>query len=309
LYYPFLKYPKLYNLIWSFHFYFIGLGLFLLAFYSLLRYFYSRRLSILGVFSVVSTWSFSKILGVDYFAAMTTTGSVLWIWSIMWSTRSGTYRSGLFTGLVGTYLVLIYSLNILLIPVGLFYCYRLFLKERTVWYRRQWLKYNAFGVVISLAVLLSDIPYLSYEIGHYSLLKYNVIDFIYRKAFFTIAPIGLLLMALYFFNKSRLVLTFVNFDQDKVKEVIYGVVAVVLLGVAFLPNMISGFSIIWMLSFFSLIPIEWIFQSISRLRSKRNLIYAMYILICLLDSQLENRFRIIGKMFLEIESFKYFIQL
>jgi hypothetical protein len=54
---------------------------------------------------------------------------------------------------------------------------------------------------------------------------------------------------------------------------------------------------IWVLSFLSLIPIELIFQSISRLRSKRNMIYLIYILICLLDSHFEGRVKIFLKIF------------
>ncbi len=65
----------------------------------------------------------------------------------------------------------------------------------------------------------------------------------------------------------------------------------------------------WVLTVFSLIPLEWIFQSISRLRSKRNAIYALYILVCLLDSHFEGRVRIIGKMFLEDEIFKFINQI
>lgn len=103
--------------------------------------------------------------------------------------------------------------------------------------------------------------------------------------------------------------TYVSFDKEKVKEALFGISILLFLGLFLNRSYISGFNLIWMLSFFALVPLEWIFQSISRLRSKRNMIYAMYILVCLLDSHLENRFRIIGKLFLEIESLKYFIEL
>ena len=128
LYYPFIQFPKLYNLIWSFHFYFFGLGTFVFGFYCILRYFFSRRLSMLGVFSVISTWSFARILSNDYFAAMSTTVPLIWIWSYMWSTKSATYRSGLVTGLVLMYLTMINPLNFVLLPVTLLSMYFLFLK-------------------------------------------------------------------------------------------------------------------------------------------------------------------------------------
>jgi hypothetical protein len=309
LYYPFSSYPKLYNLIWSFHFYFIGLGVFLLTFYCLLRYFFSRRLSMLGVFSVLSTWSFSKILGEDYFAAVSTTVSVLWLWSLMWSTRSGTYRSGLFTGLACMYITIINPTNIALLPIGLFFTYKIFLNNRTAWYKKQWLKYNLLGAFLSLLVFSYSLGEQQITFNNIEILLTSLLDYIYRKAFYIISPIGLGLTLFYLSNRSRLFFTYVNFDRNKFNEVIFGITAILLVGIVFNPYLVTGFSLIWILSFFALIPIEWIFQSISRLRSKRNLIYAMYILVCLLDSHLENRFRIIGKMFLEIESLKYFIQL
>ena len=309
LYYPFSSYPKLYNLIWSFHFYFIGLGVFLLTFYCLLRYFFSRRLSMLGIFSVLSTWSFSKILGEDYFASVSTTVSVLWLWSIMWSTRSGTYRSGLFTGLACMYLTIINPINIVLLPIGLFFTYKIFLNNRTDWYKKQWLKYNLLGGLLSLLIFSYSLGEQDIIMNNAEMFFSNLMDYIYRKAFYIIAPIGLGLTLFYLTNRSRLFFTYVNFDRNKFNEVIFGITSIILVGILVNPYLVSGFSLIWILSFFALIPIEWIFQSISRLRSKRNLIYAMYILVCLLDSHLESRFRIIGKMFLEIESLKYFIQL
>lgn len=309
LYYPFSEFPKLYNLTWNFHFYFVGLGIFSITFYCLLRYFFSRRLALLGVFSVLSTWSFSRILGQDYFASMTTTVGLLWIWSLMWSTRSGTYRSGLFTGLVCSYLTMINALNIVFLPIGIVFTYLVFMNNRTPWFRKQWVKYNLFGACISLSIFIFGAESLDVNFNNFDLLWENIANFIYRKAFFTIAPIGLLLALFYLAKRSRVFFTYVNFDQNKFKEVIFGTLIIIFLGTVLNPKLLSGFSLVWILSFFSLIPIEWIFQSISRLRSKRNLIYAMYIIVCLLDSHLETRFRIIGKMFLEIESLKYFITL
>ncbi|MBT4793500.1 MAG: hypothetical protein HON90_18150 [Halobacteriovoraceae bacterium] len=309
LYLPFLKFPKLFNLIWSFHFYFIGIGLFLLVFYSMLRYFFSRRLSLLGVFSIVSTWSFAKILGADYFSAVSTTAPILWIWSLMWSTHSGTYRSGLLTGLICVYLVIINPLNIFLLPIGILFTFRFFLGDKTLWYKKQWIRYNLMGVMLSVPIAFYGLLNFEFELFNNSLFYLSIFDYIYRKAFYVISPIGVLLTLIYVLNHSKLLFTYVNFDDGKLKEILFGILIYITLGILVNPSLVTGFSILWMLSFFALIPIEWIFQSISRLRSKRNLIYAMYILVCLLDSHLESRFRIIGKMFLEIESFKYFIQL
>ncbi len=53
----------------------------------------------------------------------------------------------------------------------------------------------------------------------------------------------------------------------------------------------------WVLALLSLFPLELLFQRISRLRSSRNLIYAAYILIALLDSHFEGRVKILYRMF------------
>jgi hypothetical protein len=69
-YIPFMKYPKLFNLAWSYHFYFYGLSFYLVAVYGILRFFVSRRLSILGIFAAVSTWSLPKMLDADFMTVL-----------------------------------------------------------------------------------------------------------------------------------------------------------------------------------------------------------------------------------------------
>jgi len=310
LYYPFSAYPKLYNLIWSFHFYFIGMGLFTVSFYGLLRHFFSRRLAMLGLFSLLSTWSYSRILAVDYFYSLTTTIPLLWTWAVLWSTTSGTYRSGIFTGLMCSFATIINVLNIILLPITLLSFYFVFLKNSTLWYKRQWLKYNILGAVIAILVFFSQIHTVQFmELSQLSLLLNQLGELIYRKAFFAIAPLGLLLVLSLYLKNTKTYLNFLNFNITKFKELAICLMAIFFMGLFINSEFIKGYSLVWILAFFSLIPLEWIFQSISRLRSKRNLIYAMYILVCLLDSHLENRIRTVGKIFLNEESLKYFIQL
>jgi hypothetical protein len=227
----------------------------------------------------------------------------------MWSSRSGTYRSGLFTGLICAYLTMINPLNFVLLPCGIFLSYFFFLSDRTPWFKKQWVKYNVMGSMLSVVVFFIGIEAKEIAFINGTFAWEILLDHIYRKAFFIISPIGFVMMMLYLTNSSRHFLSFVIFDKRKIAEILVGMGVLVFWGFFFNPDFLKGFSLIWILSFFALIPIEWIFQSISRLRSKRNLIYAMYALVCLFDSHLENRFRIIGKLFLEIESFKYFIQL
>lgn len=95
-YYPFRKYPELFKIAWCLHYYIIGVGVFMLVFYAFLRFFVSRRLSLLGLFVLISSWSFSKILAVNSGHAIVATYSLLWIWTTLWVTKSSTYRSGFF---------------------------------------------------------------------------------------------------------------------------------------------------------------------------------------------------------------------
>ena len=308
LYYPFKEVPMLYNLVWNFHFYFIGIGSFLLAFYCLLRYFFSRRLSMLGTYAIISSWSLSRLVVNDFFTAVTSGLPLIWLWSLMWSTRSGTYRSGLFTGLVAFYMALFNPAYIALMPLTLLGVYFLFLPQKTDWYKKQWLKYNVFGAVMGLIVAVLSMPQEGLFVFDGAYLLSSVQDSIFRKAFFIIAPLGAILIFLYLTNLSNYLLTYVNIDRKKLGEVLSGILAISALGFLVSTSFYHGVTTLWVLSFFALFPIEWIFQSISRLRSKRNLIYGMYILVCLLDSQMENRIRIVAKMFLDNESLKYLIQ-
>ena len=302
------EFPKLYNLVWNFHFYFIGIGSFLFAFYCLLRYFFSRRLSMLGTYAIISSWSLSRLVVNDFFNAVTSGLPLVWLWSVLWSTRSGTYRSGLFTGLIFFYLVLFNPVYILLMPLTLLGVYFGFLPKKTTWFKRQWLKYNVFGAVLGLLIAVVSLA----DPSHFSLQQSSVLsllqDAVIRKAFFIIAPLGLILIFLYVTNLSNYLLTYINLDRKKLNEVLFGMGVLVFFGFLLSPNFFNGLAPLWALSFLALFPIEWIFQSISRLRSKRNLIYGMYILVCLLDSQMENRIRIVAKMFLDNESLKYLIQ-
>lgn len=300
LYYPFHRYSRLYNLAWCLHTYFLSIGFYLLAFYGVLRFFLSRRLSILGVFTVISTWSFAKILGNNYFAATTTTFSVLWVWSMMWSTKSSTYRSGLFVGLVNYFGTIINPGYVILFPIQLLLFNFVFLRDKTKWYRRQFLKYTIFGGILMLFTVGS---HLEHNLDLHGLgidgIFTEITTLIGRKAFFTIFPLGLGLVIFHRFIPKIRYLSHFNLDYQKLDELGYSLIILFVVSTFLMSDLMSGLGMIWVLSIFSLFPLEWIFRSISRLRSKRNLIFVVYILISLLDSHFEGRLRTIGRIFLE----------
>ena len=95
-YFPFYDYPSINKMAWGLHFYCIGMAILILTFYALLRYFFSRRVSILGVFALLSSWSYPKLLISNLHWPITSTFLLTWLWAILWATKSQTYRCGLF---------------------------------------------------------------------------------------------------------------------------------------------------------------------------------------------------------------------
>lgn len=156
-FFPFRRFPHLMNLGWNMHFYFVSFSIYLLAFYGILRFFISRRLSILGLFALVSTWSFALFLKKDIYACASTTFAVLWVWSILWCVKSATYRSGLMYGLLCYYGVTLNYNHFFLFPVGLALLYFYFLRENTEWYRNQFVKYTSLGLFLILLTLITHI--------------------------------------------------------------------------------------------------------------------------------------------------------
>jgi hypothetical protein len=293
-FYPFRRFPHLMNLGWSMHLFFVSMGLYLLAFYGIMRFFLSRRLSILGLFALVSTWSFSLFLKKDPYIAATTSFTVLWVWSILWCVKSSTYRSGLMYGLL-CYTGVVLNFNfIFLFPLGLGLLYFFFLKESTDWYRGQFIKYTTLGMFLILVTLIThvDLRFFDQVYTFKQLFSYlNVV--IKRKAFYALSVIGLVSLLIMIFNPNRKTLTTLTLDVKRLREFTVLVFCLILLSLFVEKDFAQSFGLLWFVVFLSIFPLEWIFQSISRLRSRRNFIYMIYVMVCLLDSHFEGRIRIL----------------
>lgn len=290
-YYPFLKYPQLVRLAWCLHYYFINLGLFLFCFYALLRFFVSRRLSLLGVFGLLSSWSWSQLLMGEFGISLSSTYSLLWIWTMLWVTRSSTYRTGLFLGLVGFYGTLInYQWWFLWFPQLLLMYF--FLNKKTTWFKKQTLRYSLFGLLLTIVALVShsnlDQSYINLDFNY----VLNLFGIFKRKAFFILSPFGFLLSFWCCFKVSSNLNRQLKLDDTYLQQLGIGCLILSLYDFFSTSGIFSGFSFMWILTIFSLIPIELIFQKMSRLRSRRNIVYLFYILICLLDSHFEERVKI-----------------
>lgn len=295
-YYPFYKYPDLLRLAWSFHFYFVNLGLFLFCFYALLRFFVSRRLSLLGVFALLSSWSWTKVLVADFGTALFETYSLLWIWTLLWVTRSSTYRTGLFLGLVGFYgTIIFYQWWTLWIPLlALIY---FFLSDKTSWFKRQGFRYASFGLGLSVvAFITSSSPIDAQWHFNFEYLE-QVFAIFKRKAFFSLAPLGLVMVLVACFRPQSQLTYNLKVDHTYLRHLMIAMIVLIAFNLLGGSGIFGSFSLMWSFALFSLIPLELIFQTMSRLRSSRNMIYLIYILICLLDSHFEGRVKIILRSF------------
>ena len=125
----------------------------------------------------------------------------------------------------------------------------------------------------------------------------EAIPLVGRKAFNTLAIIGVVVIFIkYFYSQSK---NFKNFNLDTQKTTQVGILIITLIfySVFFEYNIIQGFGTMWPIALLALLPFELLFQKISRLRSSRNMIYLIYILICLLDSRFEERVKIFLHLF------------
>ena len=295
---PFFKYFSLFKIGFFTFFYFVFVGLFLFIFYSLLRHFFARRLALLGVFAILSSWSFSKILSSDLVLSHLSVFSVIWVWAGLWIIKSSTYKSGLFLGTIGFLGSLLDSRYSLLIIFHFSICQFLFLNQKTKWFRKQFYKYFSFGFLSSLLTVLIYSLFLEgglKPIRNMSILKLNknILFEINEKAVFSLSLIGVFILLIkYFFPKMEKLGMSFFIDIKKMMIVLVSLFILFSYGAFISPDLISGLSILWPVVLFCLIPIEFIFQLSSRFRSNRNIIYLMYILICLLDSHFEGRIKI-----------------
>lgn len=296
-YYPFKKYPVLYRLALSMHFYVVCMGVFLTVFYVTLRHFVSRRSSLLGVFALLSSWSYSKILGNNYGDALTTTYSLIWFWTFLWITKSSSYRVGLFLGLLGYWGTIInYTFSILLlIQAGLLYFF--FLNNKTKWFKRQVLRYSLLGLLFAILTyfygFLSSNPESFHSLNQYYL--NGILQIINRKAFFILSFMGIFILLMKFLIPEKF--ENLQFERQKIIQ-FFTVVSILLIHSLFFDSyLVKSFSAMWFITLLSLVPVEVLFQQMSRYRSRRNMIYLIYIIICLLDSHFEGRIKIFAKLF------------
>ncbi|MBF0311778.1 MAG: hypothetical protein HQK52_00085 [Oligoflexia bacterium] len=300
-YFPFQKLPQLYKLSWCLHFYFVELGSFLLIFYTFLRLFISRRTAILGVFALISSWSFPKILGIQVGYLLSSTFSLLWIWSTLWCIHSSTYRSGLFIGVTTLWGTIVNRDLFILGLIQLAFIYIFSLRDKTFWFKRQIFKYASFGLIPALIIFISSFEWTyHFTLGRSFSILEEAVKYINQKAFFSLSIIGLGLLIIAI-AKSHIPFTKQwGVEIDRMKKSIGMILILCFYQLWTQTALMETFSLLWIITFLSLLPLEWPLILIRSNRSRYNLVYMIYILICLLDSHFEGRV----KIFLDIITHK-----
>ncbi|MBA2405386.1 MAG: hypothetical protein H0V66_11490 [Bdellovibrionales bacterium] len=208
--------------------------------------------------------------------------------------KSSTYRAGLMYGLLCYAGVTLNYNHFFLFPVGLALLYFYFLRENTDWYRNQFVKYTSLGMFLILITLIThiDLRFFDHALSLGQFKSYLMVV-IKRKAFYSLSFIGLAAFILMLIKPKIKLLATLSIDFKRLKELGILVACVIVLGLVVDRDLVKSFGILWFVVFLSILPLEWIFQSISRLRSRRNFIYAIYVLLCLLDSHFEGRVRML----------------
>jgi hypothetical protein len=114
-----------------------------------------------------------------------------------------------------------------------------------------------------------------------------------RKAFYSLSLIGLITYVVMLLKPKGKFFSTMVIDSKRLGEVGILAFCVILIGIFVDRDLIRSFGLLWFIVFLSVLPLEWIFQSINRLRSRRNFIYMIYVIVCLLDSHFEGRVRML----------------
>jgi hypothetical protein len=181
-----------------------------------------------------------------------------------------------------------------LFPVGLALLYFIFLKENTEWYRNQFVRYTSLGMFLILITLIThiDLRFFEHAMSFGQLSTYFTVV-IKRKAFYALAYIGVVALLIMLIKPRWKFLATLTIDYRRLKELSVLVVCFFAIGIFIDKDLIRSFGMLWFIVFLCVLPLEWIFQTISRLRSRRNFIYMLYVIMCLLDSHFEGRVRIL----------------
>lgn len=278
---------------WHMFFYFMTYFTLLLGGYCFFRFFFNRRLSLLGVFSIATSWPV-VIIWEHYslLGGFVASFSLLWFWSVLWMNRSSTYRSGLFIGLLSCYGYMLFNGNLPFYLLSILLAWFLFFRGKTLWFKKQFLRYSLLGFIVLINLVIFDkrgfTGFFPFELGRFfSQWSYNFT----HKDFYILSVLGLLVILFFSLNIKGFADKFHIYNRELFGKLLISFLGFTFISLIFSTQGLSYINSIWMMAFVSLVPLEWLFQATRRLRSKSNLIYGIYIVICLMDSRIEGRIK------------------
>lgn len=271
----------------------------LLSVYSLLRYFVSRRLALLVVYAMVSSWSYSKGLQFHFLEMLFSSLSLIWIWSFFWTLRSANYRAGFVLGLSCFYAALFHWTFCYLWPAQVAALW--FAKGEqgpgrlSFWYRKQFIRYTLVGgILLALSLFSHQELYYSWKpLQHWDAWAWQWWQFYREKSLYLVAPLGFIAFALCpYYREGKIFLQLLMRDH-KLHDLGLSLALFMPFGLLVWPASTLGLFALTILSVACLLPLERLFQILHQQRSQRNALYLTYILFCLLDSHLEGRVKVL----------------
>jgi len=291
---PFAKFPSL-NLLGHIIYLYIVFSLFfLLSLYSLTRSLLNRRLALLTVYALVSSWSYSKILQLDFLEMITCSLGIIWLWFFSWSIRANNYRAGLYLGMLNILLTLFHPSFLYLFFFQFILIYFYVKNGSTPWFKSQFIRYTLFGGLISTVLFFTHYEqhFIKFFFSQFLDRVLLIIPLIQSKSIYALSLAGIFII---FYSTLSKKFTFIKQfkDQQKIKDYQFGLISLVIMAIFFVPSIISSLFFLLILSFLAMVPLDAIFINLQNTVSTRNIIYLSYILFCLLDSNLEGRIKIL----------------
>jgi len=268
------------NFAYFYFSYLLFFGLFVISFYCILRFKFTRKVSLIGTLSIICTRYLYYLLFNHVSDLLSTATMMTLCWVFLWSLKSSTYRSGLLMGLIG-YFCLLVNIKMLILHAALTIVFILYkYQESSLWYLKQFIRYTLVGAALTFLTLLL---HHGFQISFNSLNFYEFITqlkiIFTSKSFFILAVPGLFIL-LFDLTSSR--------DSELRKISIFFVLAL-FWGFFFEIGAIRSFFIVALISFVCMLTLDKILMKVSINKSHQNLIILFYVVMCMMDSSIEYR--------------------
>jgi hypothetical protein len=299
IFFPFQKFPKLLNLAYVLYLYFVSAVILLLSFYSLMRHFVSRRLCLFGVYIITSCWAFSKAMQINFLEILFSAASLAWLWSTFWMLRAGNYRAGLVSGIICALATMYHPAFYFVYWIQVLFLFNLSRDNFTWWYKQQMFRYTTLGGIYAFFLFLTHQDHHLYfdNMGQWFNWYRPYFDNIFSKSFFAIIPVGIVLFIVKrkFILESKIWLNFVGNHRSYDLFLLF--ILTFALGFMIFPPIFGAYMLLVVATSVCLFPLEHIFSFVQHAKSQRNMIFLSYLILCLLDSNMEGRVKILISQF------------